>query len=66
MAEKIAGSPAMTVKMARRVIRHLSEPQIRSSMADEMIFQTFLMQSQDFAEFKAARLEQRPAHYTGS
>jgi hypothetical protein len=24
------------------------------------------MQSQDFAEFKAARLEQRPAHYTGS
>jgi enoyl-CoA hydratase/carnithine racemase len=66
MAEKIANSPAMTVKMARRVIRHLSEPEIRSSMADEMIFQTFLMQSQDFAEFKAARLEQRPAHYTGS
>jgi enoyl-CoA hydratase len=66
MAEKIAGSPAMTVKMARRVIRHLSEPEIRTSMADELIFQTFLMQSQDFAEFKAARLEQRPAHYTGS
>jgi enoyl-CoA hydratase/carnithine racemase len=66
MAEKIAGSPAMTVKMARRVIRHLSEPEIRSSMADELIFQTFLMQSSDFAEFKAARLEQRPAHYTGS
>ncbi len=66
MAEKIAGSPAMTVKLARRVIRHLSEPEIRSSMADELIFQTFLMQSSDFAEFKAARLEQRPAHYTGS
>jgi enoyl-CoA hydratase/carnithine racemase len=66
MAEKIAGSPAMTVKMARRVIRHLSEPEIRTSMADELIFQTFIMQSQDFAEFKASRLEQRPAHYTGS
>jgi enoyl-CoA hydratase/carnithine racemase len=66
MAEKIAGSPAMTVKMARRVIKHLSEPEIRSSMADELIFQTFIMQSQDFAEFKAARLEQRPAHYVGS
>ncbi len=66
MAERIAGSPAMTVKMARRVIRHLSEPEVRSSMADELIFQTFVMQSQDFAEFKAARLEQRRAHYTGS
>ncbi|HEY2303696.1 MAG TPA: enoyl-CoA hydratase/isomerase family protein [Acidimicrobiales bacterium] len=66
MAEKIASSPAMTVKMARRVIRHLSEPEVRSSMADELIYQTFLMQSQDFAEFKAARLEGRPAHYTGS
>jgi enoyl-CoA hydratase/carnithine racemase len=66
MAEKIASSPAMTVKMARRVIRHLSEPEVRSSMADELIYQTFLMQSQDFAEFKSARLEGRPAHYTGS
>jgi enoyl-CoA hydratase/carnithine racemase len=66
MAEKIASSPAMTVKMARRIIRRLSEPEVRSSMADELIYQTFLMQSQDFAEFKAARLEGRPAHYTGS
>ena len=37
MAEKIAAAPAVTVKMARRVIKHLSEPEVRSSMADELI-----------------------------
>jgi enoyl-CoA hydratase/carnithine racemase len=66
MAEKIAGSPAMTVKMARRVIRHLSEPEIRSSMADELIYQTFVNKSDDYAEFRAARSEGRDGHYTGS
>ena len=44
MAEKIAAAPAVTVKMARRVIAHLSEPEVRSSMADEMIYQTFINQ----------------------
>src|SRR5213076_1347378 len=37
MAEQIAVAPAVTVKMAREVIRHLALPQIRSSMNDEMI-----------------------------
>src|SRR3954452_5006663 len=35
MAEQIASAPAVTVKMAREVIRHLSVPPIRASMADE-------------------------------
>lgn len=42
MAEKIAAAPRMAVKMARRVIRHLSEPSLRASMEDELIYQTFL------------------------
>ena len=66
MAEKIAAAPAVTVKMARRVIKHLAEPEIRTSMADELIFQTFLTRSDDFAEFKAARAEGREPKYTGS
>jgi enoyl-CoA hydratase/carnithine racemase len=66
MASKVAASPAVTVKLARRVIKHLAEPQIRSSMADEMIFQTFLNKSDDYAEFRAARAEEREPHYTGS
>lgn len=66
MAEKIAASPAVTVKMARRVIRHLSEPDVRTSMADELIYQTFINKSDDFAEFRAARAEGRAPNYTGS
>jgi enoyl-CoA hydratase/carnithine racemase len=66
MAEAIASRPQVTVIMARRVIRHLAEPQIRTSMADELIGQTFINRSDDFAEFRAARAEERAPHYTGS
>jgi enoyl-CoA hydratase len=66
MAEKIAASPAVTVKMARRVIAHLARPQQRSSMADELIYQTFINKSEDFAEMRAAKAEERPPSYRGS
>lgn len=66
MAEQVAASPAVTVKMAREVIRHLALPQIRSSMADEMIYQTFVSRSDDMAEMRAARADERPPRYTGS
>jgi enoyl-CoA hydratase/carnithine racemase len=66
MAEQIAATPAVTVKLAREVLRHLSVPAIRASMADEMIYQTFLNRSDDFAEFRAARAEDRDPRYTGS
>ncbi len=42
MAEKIAAAPPLTMKMARKVISHLSRPAIRTSMDDELIYQTFL------------------------
>ena len=63
---KIAAAPAVTIKLARRVIKHLSEPTLRSSMADEMIYQTFINRSDDFAEARAARAEERPPKFTGS
>jgi enoyl-CoA hydratase/carnithine racemase len=66
MAEQIAAAPAVTVKMAREVIRHLSVPPVRASMADEMIYQTFINRSDDMAELRAARAEERPPHFTGS
>jgi len=66
MAEQIAAAPAVTVKMARDVIRHLAQPQLRSSMADEMIYQTFINRSDDMAELRAARAEERPPRFTGS
>jgi enoyl-CoA hydratase/carnithine racemase len=66
IAEQIAAAPAVTVKLARQVIHHLAVPEIRASMADEMIYQTFLNKSDDFAEFRAARAEARTPRYTGS
>jgi len=66
MAEQIAAAPGVTVKMAREVIRHLSVPQVRSAMADELVYQTFINKSEDFAELRAARAEGRSARYTGS
>ena len=66
MAQQVATAPAVSVKLARMVIRHLAEPQIRTSMADEMIYQTFLNRSDDFAEMRAARAEDRSPRYTGS
>jgi enoyl-CoA hydratase/carnithine racemase len=66
MADHIASLPKVTVKLAREVIRHLAQPQIRSSMNDEMYYQTFLNRSDDFAEFRAARAEEREPKYTGS
>jgi len=66
MAEKIASSPAVAVKLARRVISHLSRPPLRASMDDELIYQTFLNRSDDFAEFRTALEEGREPRYRGS
>jgi enoyl-CoA hydratase/carnithine racemase len=66
MAEQIAAAPAVSVKMAREVIKHLAQPQLRSSMNDEMIYQTFINRSDDFAELRAARAEDRAPKFTGS
>jgi enoyl-CoA hydratase/carnithine racemase len=66
MAEAIAKAPAVTVKMARQVIAHLALPQIRTSMADELIYQTFVNRSDDMAELRAARADEREPRYTGS
>ena len=43
-----------------------SEAEVRSSMADEMIYQTFIAKSDDLAELRAARAEGRDPHFTGS
>ncbi|MGN6696127.1 MAG: enoyl-CoA hydratase/isomerase family protein [Aquihabitans sp.] len=65
-AEKIAAAPAVTVKMARRIIGHLAEPEVRTSMAEELIAQTFISRSDDAAERRAAQSEGREPRYTGS
>ena len=65
-AEHVASLPKVTVKMAREVIRHLSVPGVKASMEDEKVYQTFINRSDDFAEFRASRAEDRKPKYTGS
>ena len=43
-------------RVAREVIRRLALPQIRSAMGDELIYQTFINKSDDFAELRAVRV----------
>jgi enoyl-CoA hydratase/carnithine racemase len=66
IADRIAALPVVSVKMARRVLAHLAEPDVRSSMAEELIAQTFINRSDDMAEFRAAKAEGREPRYTGS
>jgi len=66
VAERIATAPAMAVKLARRMIGHLARPAQRASMDDELIYQTFLNRSDDFAEYLAARTDGREPRYRGS
>lgn len=66
MAEQIAAAPAVTVKLARLVLRHLSLPQLRAAMDDELIYQTFINRSDDMAELRAARAAGRSPTWTGS
>ncbi len=66
MATKIAAASPYTVQLARRVIRNLAEEGLRRSMNDEYAYQTLINRSDDFAEFRAARAEQRDPDYKRS
>ncbi|MEJ5254957.1 MAG: enoyl-CoA hydratase/isomerase family protein [Acidimicrobiales bacterium] len=63
MADAIAAAPPITVKLARRVISNLANPEVLTSMEEELLAQTVLTTSADFAEFKASRAEGRPPRY---
>lgn len=66
VAAKIAEAPAVTVRAARRILGHLAVPEVVASMDEEMIAQTFIARSDDMAELRAARAEDRPPEYKGS
>lgn len=65
MAEKIAQIPPLSVKLARRVIRNLHEPEVRRSMVDESLSQTVINKSEDFTEMRNARAENRAPKFPG-
>ena len=66
MAGKVAAAPIATLKMARSIIGHLGQAEVRRSMEDELIGQTYLSRSHDVTEFRQARAEGRDPEFNGS
>jgi len=65
MAEGIANSPAFTVKIARRNMHLIADDLVRTSIREEAATQTMVFASDDYAEMKAARSEDRKPSYRG-
>jgi enoyl-CoA hydratase/carnithine racemase len=63
IARDIASRPAFAVKMFRRTLSRMADPLVKLSIQEEAITQTLTQASEDYAEFKAARTEDRPPHY---
>ncbi|MBJ19802.1 MAG: enoyl-CoA hydratase [Deltaproteobacteria bacterium] len=63
MARAIAQSPAFTVKMARRNMAKIANQMVEDSIDEETATQTLVFASDDYAEMKAARAEDREPKY---
>jgi hypothetical protein len=51
---------------ACRILHHLAVPEVIAAMDEEMITQTFIARSDDLAELRTARAEDRVPHDRGS
>ncbi|MBW2426485.1 MAG: enoyl-CoA hydratase/isomerase family protein [Deltaproteobacteria bacterium] len=63
MARGIASSPAFTVKLARRNMALIANQMVVDSIDEEATTQTLVFASEDYAEMKAARAEEREPKY---
>ncbi len=63
VAREIAAMPAFTVKMFRRSLSRLADPLVVASIQEEAVNQVLTQASDDYAEMRAARAEQREPKY---
>ncbi len=63
MAHAIAAAPAFTVKMFRRTLGRMGHPLVKRSIEEEAVTQSMVFASEDYAEMKAARAEDRDPKY---
>jgi enoyl-CoA hydratase/carnithine racemase len=59
----IAGLPPLAVRAWRQNLNDMSVPQVTQSIHTELLAQMLVYQSDDFAEFKQARAEERAPRY---
>ena len=63
VARAIAKAPPFTVKMFRRTLNRLANPLVQASMQEESVAQSMVFASEDYAEMKQARAEEREPKY---
>jgi enoyl-CoA hydratase/carnithine racemase len=63
IAETIAALPPLAVRMHRQVLQRLGGDEVAASLREEMLAQMLVYQSDDYAELKAARTDDRPPEF---
>ena len=65
LCHEIAAHPPFAVKMFRRTLARMSNPLVQRSMQEESMGMTAIYKTEDYAEMKQARAEQRDPRYRG-
>ena len=63
IAHGIAKSPPFPVKLFRRTLARIANPVVQASLAEESLAQSLVFASDDYAEMKAARAEDREPEF---
>jgi enoyl-CoA hydratase/carnithine racemase len=63
VATTIASMPPLAVRAWRQNLLDLATPAVQKAIHDELLAQMLVFTSEDFAEFRAARAENRPPNY---
>jgi enoyl-CoA hydratase/carnithine racemase len=66
VARTIAALPPLAIQTHRRILGSMATPTVAASLREELMGQMLVYNSEDFAEFKAARREERPPNYRGT
>ena len=65
IARTLAESPSFTVKMFLESLRRLANPPVEHMLCEEARAQVLVFASEDYAEWKAARAEEREPRFRG-
>jgi enoyl-CoA hydratase/carnithine racemase len=63
VASTIASMSPLAVRAWRQILLDISTPTVQKAIHDELLAQMLVYTSEDFAEFRAARAEDRPPNY---
>ncbi|MGE0741715.1 MAG: enoyl-CoA hydratase/isomerase family protein [Hyphomonadaceae bacterium] len=65
IAQSLAEKPPIALAMAKQLVDQLDGPAIRDGMRQELLAQTALFKTEDYAEARAAHREKRAPRYKG-